>query len=74
MNPLPGYTMGDSNAVEVEVDSFLRTREVLNTELRFYLQKAQARMKKQANTRSEIRISMTVIGCCLSYKPTARAH
>ena len=49
MNPLPRYTIGDSNLVEV--DSFLGIRKVLNTELSFYLQTAQPRMKKQADSK-----------------------
>ena len=33
----------------MEVDSFLQVREILNSELTFYLQRAQKRMKKLAD-------------------------
>ncbi|XP_072066665.1 uncharacterized protein [Arachis hypogaea] len=47
MNLLPGYI--PSTSPVVEVDSFLRTHEILNDELGFYLHQARSRMKKQAD-------------------------
>ncbi|KAL1356594.1 hypothetical protein AAHE18_05G195900 [Arachis hypogaea] len=47
MNLPPGYTPGSSPVLEV--DLFLRTREILNDELAYYLHQARRRMKKQAD-------------------------
>ncbi|MED6193193.1 hypothetical protein PIB30_016925 [Stylosanthes scabra] len=47
MNLPPGYTPGAS--LVLEVDSFLRIREILNDELGFYLHQACLCMKKQAD-------------------------
>lgn len=45
MSPLPRYSPEASSVLEV--DEFLRVREILNVELAFYLQQEQAKMKKQ---------------------------
>ena len=47
INAIPGYTAGTSEVLEV--DSFLRIRDLLNTELTYYLKLAQKKMKKQAD-------------------------
>ena len=47
MATLPGYSPVTSTVIEV--DDFLRVRDILNSELAYYLQQAQARMKKHAN-------------------------
>ena len=48
MNMVPGYTTRASTVAKV--DAFLKIRDILNTELTFYLQRAQAKMKKQADS------------------------
>ena len=47
LNPIPGYTLGSSEVAEV--DSLVRIRETLNAELIHHLQRAQTRMKKEAD-------------------------
>ena len=47
MATLPGYYPGTSTVLEV--DDFLRVREILNLELTYYLKQAQTKMKKQAD-------------------------
>ncbi|XP_020967449.1 uncharacterized protein LOC110266778 [Arachis ipaensis] len=48
MNVLPGYSSGTTSVIEV--DEMLKVREVLNKELTYFIQRAQNKMKKQADS------------------------